>query len=406
MKYLLILILIGSLNNALAQKINYDVTINNVNVIDVKTSKTNKQFVYIKDGKVSYSKLPFKNATTTINIDGSYKYLMPALWDMHVHFPDANAERFFQLQVAAGVQNVRIMKSDDATVAFEKKNTLAPKMKIAYNFFGNETYNLDSVKIVIDGLKTKGYDLIKCFGVRDEAFFDAVMQAAKQNNIIVCGHALGKVSAKKVLQSGYKSIEHVGYFDKAKNEQSLDNLIALAKKHNVFICPTLDWTLMAYHSIPHDSLQFRAGYNLGYHLYKKEWDSLYAETTKQLGQNAAKYADYMRTDVDKKISILSKLRKAGVRIIAGSDAEEPFQTPGFSLLDELKLIQKAGFTNAELLKMITINAANFFNEKLDPNQFILLDKNPLLDINNFGTVTHIYNSKKLIDCKKLLAEIQ
>jgi imidazolonepropionase-like amidohydrolase len=393
--------------SALAQKNSYDVVINNVNLVDVNTGKTIPATnVYIKNGVADITNKMMKIPAPKKQIDGTGKYFMPALYDMHVHFPENNAERFFQLQTAAGITNCRIMKSTKETVAFSKTAKNIPAMKISYNFFGNEAYKTDSITTVINSLKAKGYDFIKIFGVKNEEQFDAIMAAAKTSNIMVCGHALGKISAKKLLASGYKSIEHVGYFDKAKSPESLDTLIDLAIKNNVFVCPTLDWVTMAYQAVNKDSFQYRAGYAIGKKLYGAEWDTTYTNSTKQFAGQEKQYKDFAEKEIAKKIAILAKMRAKGLKIIAGSDAEEPFQTPGFSLLDELKLIQKAGFTNAELLQMVTTNADLFWNKKTNQTDYILLSKNPLDNISNLESVEYVIKGNEVIDTKKLLESMK
>jgi imidazolonepropionase-like amidohydrolase len=390
-----------------AQKNSYDLVITNIKFIDVNTGKLfPPSNVYIKNGVVEITNKMMKIAAPKEQIDGTGKYFMPALYDMHVHFLEQNAERFFQLQTAAGITNCRIMKSTKETVAFSKTGKQIPSMKISYNFFGNETYKTDSIATVINSLKAKDYDFIKIFGVKNEEQFDAIMAGAKTNNIMVCGHALGKINAKKLLASGYKSIEHVGYFDKAKSPESLDTLIDLAIKNNVFVCPTLDWVMMGYQAANKDSFPYRAGYEIGTKLYGTEWDTTYTNNTKQFGGQEKQYKDYAINDVAKKIAILAKMRAKGVKIIAGSDAEEPYQTPGFSLIDELRLIQKAGFTNAELLKMITTNADLFWNKKTKQTDYILLSKNPLDNISNLESVEYVIKGNEVIDTKKLLESIK
>jgi imidazolonepropionase-like amidohydrolase len=391
-----------------AQKARLDIVIKNVNIIDVNNNRiiTGKD-VFVKGSEIIITILSTDIPKPKILIDGTGKYFMPALYDMHVHFPEQNAERFFQLQTAAGITNCRIMKSTKETVAFSKTAKNIPSMKISYNFFGNETYKIDSIPLIIKSLKRKGYDFIKVFGVKDEVQFDAIMAAAKANNIMVCGHSLGKaVPAKKLLASGYKSIEHVGYFDKTKTPEALDSLIDLAKKNNVFVCPTLDWVTMAYQAVNKDSFKYRAGYEIGRKLYGEEWDTTYTNITKQFGGQEKKYKDFADKDVANKINILARMKVKGVKIIAGSDAEEPYQTPGFSLLDELKLIQKAGFTNAELLQMITTNGDLFWNKKTKQLDYILLSKNPLDNIDNIGTIEYVIKGSEVIETKKLLERIK
>lgn len=405
MRNLLFILLTITTSNIIAQRTVYDVVINNVNVIDVNTGKvTPNMLVLIKNDVIEITNKMVKIAEPKVQIDGRGKYFMPALNDMHVHYPEYYAERFFKLQTAAGITNIRVMKKPNEVEIFQAAKEI-PEMKTAYNFFGNESYNLDSVAIIINSLKDRKYDFIKAFGVRDEAFFDAMMKAAKANNIMVCGHALGKVPAKKLLASGYKSIEHVGYFDKAKTPLALDTLMDLALKNNVFVCPTLDWVMMGYQATPKETFKNRAGFDIGTKLYGIYWDTTYTNNTKQFGGQEKQYKEFAEKDVANKIAILRRMRAKGIKIIAGSDAEEPYQTPGFSLLDELKQIQKAGYTNLELIKMVTINADLFWNKKTKPTDFILLSKNPLADINNIGTVEYVIKSGTSINCKKLLEDI-
>ena len=413
MKKLLWVVLFFCSANAFAQKNRNQILITNTSFIDVKTGRVYAPSnVYIKKGVAQITNKKINNNIPLQQIIGTGTFFMPALQDMHVHFPKQNAERFFKLQSAAGIANCRIMKSNDHTVAFFKNAAISnsevylPIAKISYNFFGNETYGIDSIANVIKTLTKNGYHFIKIFGVKNEAQFDAIMASAKANNIMVCGHAISNVSAKKVLASGYRSIEHVGYFDKAKTPQALDSLLALAVQNNVFVCPTLDWVTMAYQAANKDSFAYRGGYEIGNKIYGAEWDTTYANNTKQLGEQAKQYKEYAKNDIAKKIEILKKMRAKGIKIIAGSDAEEPYQTPGYSLIDELKLIQKAGYTNAELLQMVTTNADLFWQNTSPKSDFILLNKNPLLDIGNLLTVQYIIKSNYAISTKALLQDIK
>ena len=390
-----------------AQK-KYDVVITNITVINTSTGKAEKgKNIYIKNDQIEITSEVKKIAEPKVQINGTGNYFMPALFDMHVHYPDQHAERFFKLQTAAGIATSRVMKTLPEATEQYKNYTDIPNLKLAYNFFGKETYPLDSIATIISSLKRKGYHFIKIFGIKNEAFFDEVMAAALKNNITVCGHALSNIAANKLLSSGYKSIEHVGYFDKAKTNEALDSLVKIAVKNNVFVCPTLDWSMMVYHSIPQDSLKYRSGYAIGNKLYNIDWDTTYNSFNKTAITQRKQYADFMRNDVAKKIEILKKMRANGLMIIAGSDAEEPYQTPGFSLVDELLLIKKAGYSNLELLKMVTENPMLYFGNKISDNKdFILLSENPLTNISNLSTVKYLIKGSKVTDTKKLIETIK
>lgn len=397
MKILITLYCLFFAASAISQQ--YELVISDVHVITMKSdSVIPLQNIYISGNTIKLIEpAALGRRKTRLRIDGKGRYAMPGLYDMHVHFPSIDAARFFSLQQAAGITACRIMKSTPEAFVLTKKDSLhlLPHFYTAYNFYSSDTTHIKQLPELIASLKNAGYALIKIFSIQSVDYFDAMMAASKANGLPVCGHALTNLSPQHVLQSGYRSIEHVGYFDKAKTPEALDSLIELAVKNKTFICPTLDWSLMVYHSTPQDSLPYRAGYTIGKKLYGQQWDSTYIATSAQIAKpEAREYPDLMRNSVAKKIDILKKMRMKGLQIIAGSDAEEPYQTPGFSLIDELKLIQKAGYNNYELLKMVTVNAALFFNEKNrkatlsrgQPADIILLSQNPLADISNLETV--------------------
>ena len=309
------------------------------------------------------------------------------------------------------------MKSEPSIIAFRNKNSqnfVVPQLHIGFPINSDDSMTLPQMKAKVKMIKKEGYDFIKTFGIHDEPLFDELMRSAKRNKLMVCGHFLQNIKTEKLVLSGYHSIEHVG-FEKIKSPTRLDSLLNLAALKDLYICPTLDWVQMVYHSVPQEKLSERSGYDIGKRLYAVEWDTTYASTTKQLGEeNGKKYADYMSKDVAKKITALEKIRAKNINVIAGSDAEEPYQTPGFSLIEELKLIQKAGYTNYELLKTCTINAATFFHEekKLGTIEqgkqanLIVLGKNPLENIKNLESVEYIIKGNEGRSAADLLKEIK
>jgi imidazolonepropionase-like amidohydrolase len=385
-------------------QVKFDVLITNVSLLRMKNDKVEKNItVGIKDGKIVYAGKFIAAQKAVQFIDGTGKFLMPGLYDMHVHWPDNNAIRFFQLQTLAGITTSRIMSSEPATIDFtNNKEVIAPRLIVGFPIRSSLDMVPEKASFLVDSIKKAGYNFIKIYSIKNEILFDAIVAAAKNKGLAVCGHALANIKPEKLIASGYRSIEHVGYFDKIKSETALDSLLAITLQYGTFICPTLDWTNMVYHSYAKDSLQYRAGYAIGEKLYHTQWDTTYAATTKQLGADEKKYKDYMANDVAKKITILQKVHAKKIPIIAGSDAEEPYQTPGFSLIEELLLIQKAGLSNYDLLKTVTINPAIYFAEQNKTGTIekgmqanvILLQKNPLDNIKNLETVvTSIINGK-------------
>ena len=401
-----------------AAQAQYDVLIKNITVIPINENTVLKNTnIGIVGKKITFiGKIPRRSKAKQI-IDGTGKFIIPGLYDMHVHWTNDNPDRYFQLQTLAGITSNRIMKSEAATIAYRKKNStddLIPQLHIGFPIYQDDTMSLAQVADRVAFIKKEGYDFIKIFSIKNDTLFDEVMRCAKQKQLVVCGHPLQNVKAEKLIESGYRSIEHVG-LDKVKSLTRLDSLLDLLVKNQTFICPTLDWVNMVYHSYPQEKLVERSGYALGKKLYEIEWDTTYKSLSKQLSEKDAKrYAEYMSNDLANKIKTLQKMVQKNVTIIAGSDAEEPYQTPGFALIEELKLIQQSGLNNYELLKTCTSNAARFFNEEkqlgtIEQNKqanLIILDKNPLEDIKNLEFVNTIIKSGKIINAADVLNVIK
>lgn len=402
MKFIFTLLLSIAITTAHAQGNTYVLGIKNVSVITMPEGIIKKTNFYIDQKNVAVTSSKIHKAKKWL--DGTGKYLMSGLTDMHVHFPDEKPEQFFKLLTCAGITNCRIMKSTAETISFRQNHQQPeyPTMYVAYNFFASDTLSPQTIPAIIRSAREKEYDFIKIFGLRDSTYFADIMQEAKKNDMLVCGHALTKVSGITAITSGYKSLEHVGYLDKA-SESDLDTLLDSAAEYHTFICPTLDWSLMVRHATAEEALIARQGYEIGKKIYGKNWDSSYAAVTKQMGSNAENMKAYFKEDVRKKIEILKKIRARNIKVIAGSDAEEPFQTPGYSLIEELKSIALAGYNSVELLQMVTTNAIEFFatEKDFDPG-YILLSKNPLTNINNLATVEFVIKKNEITDCRKLI----
>ena len=123
MRILFIVILLSVSFFTFAQKNSYDVVINNVSFIDVNTGKLYPvNNVYIKNGVAEITNKMMKIPTPKKQIDGTGKFFMSALYDMHVHWPDTLATEYFNLVSTAGIGNVRIMSSKPEAIKFARAN--------------------------------------------------------------------------------------------------------------------------------------------------------------------------------------------------------------------------------------------------------------------------------------------
>ncbi len=138
--------------------------------------------------------------------------------------------------------------------------------------------------------------------------------------------------------------------------------------------------------------------------------------TRNVSLTAEEIAD-RKIRLEKETELVGEMRRAGVRILAGTDLGNPYVYPGFSLHDELALLVQAGLTPLEALQTATINPAKFFGkekvlgtiEKGKLADLVLLDANPLEDIDNTRKINAVVLNGHLLDraaLDKLLADVE
>jgi hypothetical protein len=152
-------------------------------------------------------------------VDARGKFLIPGLWDMHVHWYD---EDYFPLFIANGVTGIGVMwGSDDHhrwREQIEKGELLGPHMAIASPIIdGPKPYWPGSVSVtseaearqVVLKAKSEGADFIKVYSFLPRGTYFAIADEAKREGIPFVGHVPMTVSAKEASDAGQKSIEHL-----------------------------------------------------------------------------------------------------------------------------------------------------------------------------------------------------
>jgi imidazolonepropionase-like amidohydrolase len=109
--------------------------------------------------------------------------------------------------------------------------------------------------------------------------------------------------------------------------------------------------------------------------------------------------------LEKETELVGEMHRAGVKILAGTDLGNPYVYPGFSLHDELALLVQAGLTPLEALQTATLNPAKFFGKETELGtiekgklaDLVLLDANPLENINNTTKINAVVLNGRLLD---------
>jgi imidazolonepropionase-like amidohydrolase len=124
-----------------------------------------------------------------------------------------------------------------------------------------------------------------------------------------------------------------------------------------------------------------------------------------------------KAQFDESMKIVGLMYKAGVPLLAGTDAMNPQCYPGFGLHDELGLLVDAGLSPLAALQAATRNAAQFMGQldrrgTIEPGKvadLVLLDKDPLADIHNTRSIQAVVLGGKLFsraDLDAMLAKAQ
>ena len=390
-----------------------------------------------------------------VHVDGSGKFLIPGLWDMHVHmvfgdwFPRGK-EVTLPLFIANGVTGVRDMGGELEVLQEWRKEIAAgtvigPRMVISGPMLdGPQPRFPSSIAIktpengrrAVDDLKRRGADFIKLQSLipRDAVF--PIAEESRKDGITFVGHVPDSVRASEASNAGQKSFEHlIGIFEGSspledeflkgsKNETRFlatydpakaAALFTLLAKNHTWQCPTLVWerggNLIDQKDFAKDT---RAKYAPAY------WkDVTWKRFTEEIVHdfNTDDLATRKRF-VEKELEVVNEMHRAGIPFLAGTDTPPGvYIFPGFSLHEELQRFVAAGFTPMEALQTATLNPAKFLGreselgtiEKGKLADLVLLDANPLDDIRNTEKIAAVvvngrYLSRAELD--KILAGVE
>jgi imidazolonepropionase-like amidohydrolase len=414
--------------------------------------------VVVRDGRIAMiaSALPATNNTVpATHVDGKGKFLIPGLWDMHVHmvfgdwFPRGK-EVTLPLFIANGITGVRDMGGELEVLQQWRKEIAAgtligPRMLISGPMLdGPQPRFPSSIAIktpddgrrAVDDLKRRGADFIKLQSLIPREAVFAIADEAQKQGIPFVGHVPDAVRASEASNAGQKSFEHLigifegsspledeflkgpkgpGKFLSTYDPARAAKLFALLAKNHTWQCPTLVWerggNLIDQTDFASDT---RAKYAPAYWkdvTWKRFTDEIVHEF------NTDDLATRKRF-VEKELEVVNAMRRAGIPFLAGTDTPPGvYVFPGFSLHEELQRFVAAGFTPMEALQTATLNPAKFLGiegrlgtiEKGKLADMVLIDANPLDDIRNTQKIAAVIVNGRYFsraDLDQMLAGVQ
>ncbi len=442
--------------------------ITNVNLVDVTTGAIlPRHTVVIRDGRIvgiaRVGVLSLNRNLRVVNATG--KYLIPGLWDMHVHLTGVEKRPWTEdvilpLYLANGVVGVRDMGGDFTLLQrwrerVENGEITGPHIVTPGPFLDatmENPANTIAVKSAADGrlyvdqLQQRGVDFIKVLSPPREAYF-GILEEAKRKGVTVAGHVPEGVSAAEASNAGQASIEHLSgillgaslreqelqeartkaiaandvvALKKIRQESydsfSLPKLRALLKEfqqNGTWQTPTLVWSKTMSEMATKSAGDARMKYVPAW--ARPQWDpAKVSEATGQSGDPAA--ADFQRALMARFQAVVAEMKDAKVPLLAGTDSPDPMVFPGSSLHEELELLAQAGLNSLQALQAATRGPAEFLHASPRGRTFfggsqadlLLLDANPLDDIRNTRRIFAVimrgkYYSRQDLD--KMLAKV-
>jgi imidazolonepropionase-like amidohydrolase len=357
-------------------------------------------------------------------IDCSGMYMMPGLTDMHVHNLVSSSQHL--LNLANGITTVRDMDGFPWMLKVQDQirnnKLLAPNMYITgqilnerpMDWYAAVVKSPEEGRAIVKQQKKDGYDFIKVHNNLPLQIYSAILDEAQKHQMDVVGHIPHEITIHQAAELGQKTFEHFkGYILDAGLALTNENYVQETKDLKSWNCPTF-YTYR-------DSLRGDAAVKLinqsvemKYASWRDKQDWL--ETAKETPDANLKLQQNI---LPLETKIFKDLLPIYDRWLAGTDSGGgyPFMVPGFSLHEELRIMNENGLTPFQTLKAATINAALAMNRETEfgtievgkQANLLILKPNPLQKISNLQNmdaviVRGIYLSRKDLD--QILTEIE
>jgi imidazolonepropionase-like amidohydrolase len=386
------------------------IAITNITVLPMDADRTlANQTVVVQGGIITQMgaagrvKVP-AGATT---IDGSGKYLIPGLVDVHVHLAQAPLDQqrdLLKLFVANGVTTVVNLRGTpqmlELRAAVREGQVFGPTIYTVGPYV-NEPFvtTPDEVERAVVEQKRAGYDFVKLHGNLSREAYVRLNEVARREGIRVIGHAPRNLGLEVMFEQRQYALAHAEEFLYDRENRSTDSsLPSVEAKIPSFARSTAQAQIWEMPNLTAYKMIARMVHDLDAVLARPEMRYLPATVRTGWGPATNPYTNRIAPSryesMMARYRLLEKMVRAfqaeGVQLLVGTDAMNTGVVPGFSTHDELADLVTAGLTPYQALRAATANAAEF----LGPNEqhgtvavgqnadLVLLDANPLDDIAN------------------------
>ena len=426
------------------------VAITHVTAIDVDRGTARPDLTVLVDGSRIAAIGPAATTPTpsTVRIiNARAKYLIPGLWDMHVHTVVPTGRQLLGLYVANGVTGVRDMGGDFATIRRWRSEIasgalVGPRIVAAGPYLEGhsspiahiEVHTPEDARRAVDSLAALGVDFVKVHSALSRETFFAAARAARARHLALAGHLSRNVSIEEASDSSQRSLEHLlGFVNVCTPAESVAvaavdplrrivfntctsrdqrSIYAHLARNGTWVTPTLatawEFAMLPKHEVPGDSLSRFVS------------DSLRAYLTQIFDPPPALPPDgdvLGRRLFVKRRQLILALHDAGVPLLSGTDAPMRNVPPGFGLHEELAELTRSGLTPIAALRAATLEPARYFGATDSLGtiavgkvaDLVLLDADPRADIANARRIAAVLTRGRVYDraaLDRILASVE
>ena len=439
--------------------------ISNVTVIDAVTGVREAQTVIFDGDRIVAVQPATEPHNAAEEIDGTGQYLMPGLWDMHVHltYDDRFTESMPRMFLAYGITSVRdtgglIEKMRPVLATMRAEGAIAPRVfysgplldgqYVVYDGesrpeIGTQNSDIEAARANVQALSEEGVDFIKIYEMVTPQVFQALHAAAEEFDLPIAAHVplsmrargagpqvdsmehLRNVELDCAANAAELHEERLGLlanhdggpgFELRSSMHSAQRLRAIAAYDEVQCGETIA-RLRSTIQVPTLLLNTLS---LFPPFEREDWPTVLdrAPEAAQADWRAATERWLSREDEpdttfgEWSVDLVGRMNAAGVPVGAGTDTPIGFALPGDSLHIELERLVQAGMTPIEALEASTIRPTNFFSLEAEMGQvqpgfvadLLLLDANPLDDIRNTRSIDRVISAGRVLDPASLLSE--
>jgi imidazolonepropionase-like amidohydrolase len=428
------------------------VAITGVTVVDVEQGRhLRDRTVLVRGGRIA-SVDPAARARVPAaarRVDGRGRYLMPGLWDMHVHVSGI-PDRYLPLLLAHGVTGAREMHEPmglDSLRAWRRAiadgRRPGPRLVFAGPLVDGEGSRWPGAAVaatpeagrrLVDSLRAGGADYVKVYNLLRPEVHAAIAARAREVGLPVDGHAPQLVGMAAASDAGQRTLEHLPP-DDVRLECSPRGAELRAARGATTVRPPAEWARALEAS--QDSTRCTAFWARLARNGTWVTPTIVNDLTRQLPAVARARSDRWRWVPDSVravfdsvtraaapgdtvlaanarmrwgLATLPRMRAAGVRLLAGTDCTTArVNVCGPALHDELALLAAHGLTPAEALRAATLEPARVFGATDTLGtvaagrvaDLVLLDADPLADVRNTTRIRAVIAAGRLYDRRAL-----